>query len=145
MNRWFAASLMVVGILAVSGQQALPQTAGAKTEPQEALVSIYHVAPGKHLDFLKWMAAREAVDQSLGLAPTKWYAHLDGDSWDYVAVGPALTDEQDEQVESEAGRRGLTTGFAAGIELRHFIRSHTDTTVLGPLSAADLVSAAQGR
>ena len=47
-------------------------------------------------------------------------------------------------VEAAAKAQGLTTGFAAGIELRHLINSHTDTFALGPISATDLVALAQG-
>ncbi len=143
MNRMILTIAVFVVLLLVAAPQALTQTSGSD-EPGESLVSIYHVAAGQHLAFLQWMAAREAIDVQLGIPATQWYAHLDGDSWDYAAVGPVTTDEQERAVEAAAKAQGLTTGFAAGIELRHLINSHTDTFALGPISATDLVALAQG-
>ena len=60
-------------------------------EPGHAMVSLYRIAPGKQLAFLKWMATRDAIDQQLKLPRAHWYAHMDGDSWDYIAIGPQLT------------------------------------------------------
>jgi hypothetical protein len=40
-------------------------------------------------------------------------------------------------------KRGRKTGFAAGLEFRTFVSSHTDTFAIGPVSAADLVSMAK--
>ena len=134
MKRWIRVSTMLVAMLVLIGQPAMTQTS-PQVQSGQAMVSIYHVAPGQHINFLKWQAAREAVNQSLGFPPASWYAHLDGDSWDYIAVAPKLTEEQETQLEREAGNRGLTTGFAAGIELRHFMLSHTDTIAVGPISA----------
>ena len=54
-----------------------------------------------------------------------------------------LTEQQEMQVEREAGNRGLTTGFASGIEIRHFILSHTDTISLGPVSVTELATLGQ--
>jgi hypothetical protein len=142
MRRWILVSTMFVTMLMLSGQPAMTQTS-PQVQSEQAMVSIYHIAPAQHINFLKWQAAREAVNQSLGLPPTSWYAHLDGDSWDYVAIGPRLTERQEAQVESEARDRGLTTGLAAGIELRHFMLSHTDTIALGPVSATELVTLGQ--
>ena len=110
-----------------------------------SMIAIYHVAPGKHLEFIKWMADRQAVSESLGHPIADWYVHLDGDSWDYVAVAPILTEAQENQAEAALKQRGLTTGFAAGIELRHFILSHTDTKVAGPMLPSEMLAAAQGR
>ena len=63
-------------------------------EPGHAMVSLYRIAPGKQLAFLKWMATRDAIDQQLKLPRAHWYAHMDGDSWDYIAIAPQLTDAQ---------------------------------------------------
>jgi hypothetical protein len=113
--------------------------------PKRALISIYHVAPGKHLDFLKWQAQRDAIATAAGLSPTQWYRHTDGDSWDYLTIGPVTTDEQDQKVDALAKQRGLTSGFAASLEFRQFVSSHTDTFTEGPMAVADLVSMAGKR
>ncbi len=111
-----------------------------KKEPGKAMVSIYRVAPGKHLDFLKWQAAREAVSKAAGVAAAQWYVHTDGDSWDYVSVGPITSADQDKKVEELAAKAGLKTGYAASLEFRQFISQHTDTMTMGPLSPADIVA-----
>src|SRR5437762_3166790 len=47
-----------------------------RKEPGHALISLYRVAPGKHLEFLKWMAVRDGLAREAGLGATQWYAHL---------------------------------------------------------------------
>jgi hypothetical protein len=126
------AVLMIVGALPLLGQ------GDDKKEPGKAVIGIYHVAAGKHRDFLRWEAAREAASREAGLPPTQWYAHAQGDSWDYVSIGPDPTPEQQARVDELLKRKGLKTGFASGVEFRQFIASHTDTAVTGPLSAAEL-------
>ena len=36
-------------------------------QPPTAIVSLYRIAPGKHLDFLKWMAEAAAVNKEAGV------------------------------------------------------------------------------
>lgn len=110
-----------------------------KKEPQKARISLYRVAPGKHVDFLKWLAARDAIDREAGVPPTVMYAHTDGDSWDYIGIAPMTTPEQDKKVDELMAKAGLKTGFAGGIEFRTLMASHTDTFAIGPVSASDLL------
>ena len=112
-------------------------------EPGQAMISIYNVAPGKHLDFLKWMAQQESIDKEAGLPPTQWYAHQDGAAWDFIAIGPVTTPEQDKKVEEVAKQKGRPTGFKAALQFRTFVSSHTDTVARGPSSASDLVKAGE--
>jgi hypothetical protein len=112
-------------------------------EPKTVLVAIYNVAPGKHLDFLKWMAAREAIQAEAGVAPTQWYAHTSGASWDYIAIGPDLTPEMNKKIDELTKKKNLTIGMKASLEFRQFVSSHSDTVAIGPSSAADLVKAAE--
>ncbi len=109
------------------------------------VISIYHVAPGKHLEFLRFQAQGDAIAKEAGVSPTQWYAHIDGDSWDYISIGPATTPEQDAKVDAISRQRGLPTGFAGGLQFRQFISSHTDTFARGPTGVADLVAAATQR
>jgi hypothetical protein len=131
---------LLLGLLFAFSANA--QMAADNKEPGKVIVSIYHVATGKHLEFLKWMATRDAVSREAGVGDTQWYAHLDGDSWDYVGIAPATTDEQDKKVDEIAAKKGLTTGFKSGLEFRTMIASHTDTYARGPTTAAALVDAA---
>lgn len=111
----------------------------AQDPPRAAMVSIYHVAPGKQLDFLKWMSARDEVDREAGVAATQWYAHMDGDSWDYIAIAPDTDDATSDRIDALARKRGLAVGPKSGLELRGMIWSHTDTYSAGPYTATELV------
>src|SRR6476620_2054085 len=117
---------------------ALAQTAAPAKEPPRALISIYRIATGKHAEFLKWMAVREAVDKEAGVPASQWYAHVDGDSWDYVVVAPGTNAEQNKKVEAAMKKHGLATGFKQNLEVRQFVASHTDTFAVGPVSVAEL-------
>jgi len=110
--------------------------------PPMSVVSLYHVAPGKHLEFLKWMQAQEAVSREAGVPAAQWYAHLDGDNWDYMAVSPATTDAQDKKVGDMMKQKGMATGMKASLQFRTLIMDHTDTYSMGPQSIDDLVKAA---
>jgi hypothetical protein len=138
MNRRAALALVAVCSLAV----AAPRWTQDKAEPGRARISIYRVAPGRHLELLKWLAAREEITKEAGVPATQLYAHNDGDSWDYLLIWPITTAEQDRKLDELAARKGLKTGFAASIEFREMLASHTDTYASGPMTAADLVAAA---
>lgn len=117
-----------------------------KDEPGRAVISLYRVAPGLHVEFLKWMAQREAVDREVGAPATQWYAHADGDSWDYLAISPQLDPvaqaELDKKLEAAAKKKGLTVGMKAAVELRKYMSWHTDTATRGPVGAQALVDEA---
>lgn len=138
MNRLVALALVTVCALAV----AAPRWTQDKAEPGRARISIYRVAPGRHLDILKWLATREEITKEAGVPATQLYAHNDGDSWDYLLIWPITTADQDRKLDELAARKGLKTGFAASIEFRQMLASHTDTYASGPMTAAELVTAA---
>jgi hypothetical protein len=131
------ASLILL-LITLGTPMAFAQNAAPAKEPSHSLISIYRVAPGKHSEFLKWMAARDAIDKEVGIVQGQWYAHTDGDSWDYLAVGPVNTPEQDKKVEAATKKHGLTTGFKASLEFRQVIASHTDTFTIGPVTVSEL-------
>ena len=132
MNRWAGLALAA----ACSLVTAAPRWTQDKTEPARARISIYRVVPGRHLDLLKWLAAREEIAKEAGAPPAQIYAHTDGDSWDYLMIAPATTDAQDQALDAAAVKMGLPSGPKVGLELRKHIASHTDTYVVGPLTAA---------
>jgi hypothetical protein len=113
------------------------------------VIGLYHVAPGQQVEFLKWNAEREAIAAEAGAPPTQWYRHTNGDSWDFISIveEPEASRQEalDGKIETLTLQKGLTTGFAAGVEFRRFIASHTDTEVVGPFTARDLVQQATGR
>ena len=136
MNRSIIRLFLLLATLATP--LAFAQSAAPAKERPHSLISIYRIAPGKQADFLKWMAARDAVDKEVGIASAQWYAHMDGDSWDYLAVGPSNTPEQDKKIEAAMKKHGLTTGFKQSLEVRQFIASHTDTFAVGPVSVSEM-------
>ena len=122
---------------------AAPRWAQDKQAAGRARISIYEVAPGRHLDFLKWLAAREEAAREAGVPAAELYAHTDGARWDYLLIWPVTTTEQDRKVDEMAAAKGLKTGFPAALEFRALLSSHTDTFVNGPTTAAALLSAAK--
>jgi len=136
-----SAGLALVAVCALAA--AAPRWTQDKPDPARARISIYRVAPGRHLDLLKWLAAREDVAKEAGVPATQLYAHNDGDSWDYLLIWPITTPDQDRKLDEIAARKGLKTGFAASLEFRQMLASHTDTFASGPMTAAELVAAAE--
>jgi len=106
-----------------------------------AIVSIYHAAPGHQEALLTWLAQQDKVAAAagVGVAPLQLYAHTDGDSWDYMGIGPVTTEAQDNAMDAAARRMGLQTGPRAGLELRKHIQSHTDTYTVGPMTATQML------
>jgi hypothetical protein len=144
-KRWFRTiPLTLVALVSLSAPASRAQTARSEMKsPSRALVRIYRVATGKHLEFLKWLAENEAFAKEAGLPATQVYAHTDGDSWDYLDVGPVLSDEQQAKLDEVTKKHGRKTGFGSSLEFRAMIASHSDTFVIGPMSAAELVALAK--
>ncbi len=145
----FQRMVVVVCLLALGGFATYSQAPPQKQEPTRHLISIYQVAAGKHLQFLKWMAQQEEIAKEAGAPPTRWFRHTDGASWDYIAIShpgdPAKEEEQGKKEDAIAKKKGLATGAAAQLEFRSFISSHTDTFAIGPMTADELVKEAGKR
>ena len=115
---------------------------GASPQPPKARVALYRAAPGQQVALLKWLAAQDRAAQAAGVPTGQLYAHTDGDSWDYLAIDPVTTPAQDAAVEASQRKMGLGTGPAQSLELRKYIAMHTDTFVIGPVSAAQYLALA---
>ena len=137
--RWIPA-LLVFGFLDASATRA--QMSKQEMKPPTAVVALYRVVPGKHLEFLKWAAENEAIAKEAGVPASQVYAHTNGDNWDYMQIAPDLSDAQQAKLDEITRKHGHKTGFAAGLEFRTMIAWHSDTMVIGPVTAADLVAAA---
>jgi hypothetical protein len=134
-------SIFLAAVLLALAAPAQGQTPPkASPPPPMAMVSIYHVAPGKHVEFLKWLAQRDALDKEVGAPAAQLYVHVDGDSWDYIQiqpqVEPAAQAELQKKMDAAAKKKGLPTGAKLGIEFRSLVSSHTDTLTAGPVTAA---------
>lgn len=135
-------TLVKYAAAAAAGAVAAGSITYAQTSsPPRAIVSLYHAVPGHQEALLQWFAQQERVAQSVGVPATQYYAHTDGDSWDYLAIAPVTTEAQDQAIDVAAAKMGLPAGPRAGLELRKHITGHTDTFVVGPMTAAQLVDA----
>ncbi|MGZ5380838.1 MAG: hypothetical protein ACXWFQ_03175 [Thermoanaerobaculia bacterium] len=145
MKRVFGCLLIVVCFLAVTGWTS--EAVAQEKKPGRNIVSMYQVSAGKHVEFLKWMARQEAVTKEAGGSATQWYVHQDGASWDFVAITPELEPakqaEVDKKVEAIAKQKGLSTGLKASFEFRQYMGTHSDTYALGPMTADEIVKAAE--
>lgn len=146
MKGLFKIAVIVFCLIAVSGYMANAQEMAKESKAKEHLITIYHVAPGKHAEFLKLMAQQQAVAEEAGASPAQWYVHLDGDSWDYITISEVAKNqaEIDTKIEELSKKKGLPTGFNAGLKFRQFINSHTDTYTMGPYSSQELGRMAEG-
>jgi len=127
---------------AIAAAIALACTSTSPARAQQAgqgIVAIYHVAPGHHIDFLRWLDQQDRIAAAAGVPRGQFYAHLDGDSWDYLVINPVTTPAQDAAIEA-AGRKMGVNVMRGGIELRKHITSHTDTFARGPMSPADYLA-----
>ncbi len=138
-NSPLAAIVLAAGLCLATAGPTLAQDG----EPV-SIVSLYRVAPGQHIAFLEWMAAQEAAATQAGVPASQWYAHMNGDAWDYLVIGPETTDEQDAAVDAALQAQGRPTGPAGGIEFRKYVAWHTDTFVGGPMTAAELLALVRG-
>ena len=134
-------ALLVFGFLGAPAARA-QMAKTAEMKPPTARVTLVRVAPGKHLEFLKWAAENDAIAKEAGVPATQIYEHTNGDAWDYMQIAPDLTDAQTAKVDEVTKKHGRKTGMAASLEFRMFVAWHTDTDTIGPVSAADLVAAA---
>ncbi len=139
MKRFRSLIMLVACGLVVAAPRWTPDN---KKEAGRVRITIYRIAPGQQLGFLKWMAAQDEVAKEAGVATVQMYAHLDGDSWDYLGIGPITTPEQEKKLDDVAAKKGLKIGFPAALEFRQFVAWHTDTYAVGPTSAAELVAQA---
>ena len=127
--------------LALAGAVALAVvTPAAAQSGPDGIVQIYHVAPGHQVDFLKWLDQQDKIAASAGVPRSQLYAHMDGDSWDYLVIAPVTTPAQDAALDAAAKSMGINV-MRGGIEMRKHVTSHTDTFVRGPTTAADYLAA----
>ena len=114
-----------------------------KHEPGRALISIYKVSPGKHVEFIRWMAAQEAAAREAGGMPAHWFMHTDGADWDFVVINHLGSEKEEAERSAKIAdamtKKGRPTGMAASLEFRQMIGSHTDTFSVGPYTAEDLL------
>ena len=108
--------------------------------PPRSTVTILRAAPGQQEALLRWLADQDRASQAAGIQPGQIYIHIDGDSWDFVAITPTTTPAQDDAVDAASRKLGMATGARRALEFRKMIASHTDTFTMGPMTAAQAVA-----
>lgn len=122
-------------LAAAAALTVLPTMPAAAQPAGRAIVSLYHAAPGQQVALLRWLAGQERVAAAAGVPASQLYVHTDGDSWDYMLVQPVTTPAQDAAMEAAGKKLGIEAGPHAALDFRKNIMSHTDTFVMGPMSA----------
>ena len=140
MRKILAVAALAAAVPAGAQTQA-PAQAAQPAPIQRQLVEIYRIAPGKHEDFLRYIARTDEANRIAGLPPRQLYVHSDGAEWDFMLIQPAET-PKDKAAAADAAwhKMGLPSGADFFIEFRQFIASHSDTFVRGPTTAADFLA-----
>jgi hypothetical protein len=120
-----------------TGQPATAERASPQPVSQ-VQVEIYRIAPGEHQNFLRLIARYDEANRLAGMPPRQLYVHQDGASWDFIIIQPAeTTPEQRKSLQAAVKQLGIPQGANFFFEIRRFIAEHTDTSALGPTTAAD--------
>jgi len=104
----------------------------------EKMIEIYHIAPGKQVQFLKLIALYDQANLEAGLPARELYVHSDGASWDFLLIQDEDVEPAKAKVRNEALKKlGAPTGAKFWIAIRETIAEHTDTIATGPTTAGD--------
>jgi len=104
----------------------------------EKMIEIYHIAPGKHVEFLKLIALYDEANRLAGLPARELFVHQDGGSWDFLLIQDEDVEPAKAKVRDEALKKlGAPTGAKFWVAIRQTIAEHTDTMATGPTTAAD--------
>jgi hypothetical protein len=137
---------LFAGLLAISlsGAAALAQTDAPEPEtapPARKLIEIYRIAPGKHEEFLRFIAELDDINVKAGLPPRDLYVHNDGAGWDFIIIQPASTPPDKAEALSRAwDEAGAPSGANFFLKIREYIVEHSDTFATGPTSARAYLS-----
>jgi hypothetical protein len=104
----------------------------------EKMIEIYHIAPGKQVQFLKLIALYDQANLEAGLPARELYVHSDGAAWDFLLIQDEDVEPAKAKVRNEALKKlGAPTGAKFWIAIRETIAEHTDTVATGPTTAGD--------
>jgi len=122
---------------------AQSETDGEASQPAPVrkLVEIYRIAPGKHEEFLRFLAFLDEINIKAGLPARDLYIHSDGADWDFIIIQPASTPPDKADALARAwDESGAPSGANFYLYIRQFIAEHSDTFATGPTTAADYLS-----
>jgi hypothetical protein len=104
----------------------------------EKMIEIYHIAPGKHVEFLKLIAQYDEANRQAGLPARELYVHSDGAAWDFLLIQDEDVAPDKAKLRNEALKKlGAPTGAKFWVAIRQTIAEHTDTVATGPTTAGD--------
>lgn len=119
-------SLLAIPLLLAGLFVAAPTLA----EPQDMLIEIYKIAPGKHEEFLRHLALLDLANAEAGLPPRQLFVHQDGADFDFVLLQPAHhTDEENARLSAAFKKLGIPGGAKFFVHFRTLIADHSDTFV----------------
>lgn len=142
-------SLALAGLAVQPGSARAQQVPPAPPPVEEkwpvAWIEIFRLAPGKHEEFVRFIALSDEIGALGGYPPTQLYFHENGAEFDVILLKPAVdvvpTAEQEAAMERRSQELGIPTGGPAYfVHIRSFVASHSDTKTIGPISAAQWLS-----
>ena len=143
MKLHFRSSLLVVCVSAVCALLSFSQSGIPASKPGRYTIQIFHVVPGKAVEFLRFNAEREAIRKEAGAPPKQWFRHSDGADWDYISITPLVPPSEEEalqeKIDTVTKQHHLRSGAAGGMELRALLLDHSDTISVGPMTAEELL------
>ena len=102
--------------------------AASAADNDTKMIEIYHIAPGKQVEFLKLIALYDEANRQAGLPARQLYVHSDGASWDFLLIQPEDIDPAKSKLVAAALKKlGAPTGAKFWIAIRQTIAEHTDT------------------
>ena len=130
---------VLVATLALPGPvlaQAAAPEADSAPQPSRKMVEIYRIAPGKHEEFLRFVAFLDEINVKAGLPARDLYVHNDGAGWDFIIIQPASTPPEKSAALDQAWEdAGAPSGADFFLRIREFIAEHSDTIATGPTTA----------
>ena len=102
-------------------------------------IDLVRVVPGKHYEFMKWMAAWDEVYKEIGLAPPQWFRNIKGDKWDFIIIWPHFDRDMEAKMEKVGKAKGLEVGMNWHMKYWELVSESTGTLMEGPTTPAALI------
>jgi hypothetical protein len=126
----------IILVLALALGCALPAHAAEQTT---RIVTLYRIAPGQHVAFMKWLSVKEQAEREAGIPNSQIFVHETGAGWDFLMIdsGTEASPAQLAAYEKATQRLGVLGGVKAWVEIRKFMADHEDMVVSGPTTATE--------
>ena len=139
-------SPLLIAFCAFAVAASSPAWAQEEAPAPATQIEIYRIAPGQHEAFLKEIARYDEANRMAGVPARQLYVHSDGADWDFVLIQPAKYPPEKQAALDKAWKQlGLPSGADFFLNFRRFVAEHTDTTAIGPTTAADYLASRTSR